>query len=215
MRFVKLQVAVLLVAAVAVVGLGADLVLKNRAENELATQVMARVPQTSGVRAKIRSFPFVGRLARSGEIAQLDVMAQHSGAGDLSLNEILVKVEGVEMDTGAAMRGRAVVRSIKRGSVRADLRQNEINSRLPKQFQVELQQGAAVVSGPGGSQAKLTVSPEGAIRLSIGERPLLDLPLPNTALLPCRPEATFVPGAIRLVCTFDEVPPLLLDLAQR
>jgi len=215
MRFLKLQVLLLLLAVVAVGSLGADVVLKNRAETELADRVMAKVPQTSGVRARIRSFPFVGRLALSGHVEQVDVTAQHSGAGGVDLNDITVRVEDVEMDTGAALHGQAVVRSIKRGFVRADLRQDRVNALLPKQFQVQLQQGSAAITGPGGSQAQLTATPEGKIVLGIANRALLELPLPKTALLPCHPTATFVPGAIRLSCTFSEVPELLIRLAQR
>jgi len=215
MRFVKLQVVLLLVGVVVLLGLGADVVLKNQAETELARRITAKVPQTNGVRARIRSFPFVGRVLVSGQISQVDVTAQHSAAGGVDLNDIVVRVEEVEMDTGAAMDGRVVVRSITRGSVRADLRQGEINRRLPRQVQVELQQGSAAVSGPFGSEAKLTVSPEGVVQLRAGERTLLDLPLPKTELLPCLPSATFVTGAIRLTCEFSEIPDVLVDLAQR
>lgn len=215
MRYLKLQVLFLLLAVLAVGAVGADGVLKNRAETELAEQITQRVPETTGVRARIRSFPFVGRLLVSGKVSQVDVTAQHSAAGGLALADIRVRVEEVEMDTDAAMDGRAVVKSIDRGSVQADLRQSEINSRLPRGFQVQMGQGTATVSGPGGAEARLALSPEGRIQLRIANRALLDLPLPETALLPCRPEATFVPGALRLVCTFTEVPPLLLDLAQR
>ena len=215
MRFLKLQVLFLLLGVVVVGAVAADVVLKNRAETELAAQIADRVPDTTGVRTRIRSFPFVGRLLVSGKVSHVDVTAQRSAAGGVALSDIRVRAEEVEMDSDAAMGGRAVVRSIKRGSVRADLGQDQINSRLPRGFQVQLQPGAAVVSGPGGAQAKLTVSPDGKVQLRIANRSLLDLALPDTALLPCRPTPTFVTGAVRLSCTFTEVPKLLLDLARR
>ena len=214
MRFLKLQVLLLVLAVLAVGAVAADVVLKNRAETELAAQIANRVPETTGVRTRIRSFPFVGRLLVSGQVSHVDVMAQHSAAGGVALNDIRVRAEEVELDSGAAMDGRAVVRSIKRGSVQADLRQDQINSRLPRGFQVQLEPGSAVVSGPGGAQAKLTVSPEGRIQVRIANRSLLDLVLPDTALLPCRPTPTFITGALRLSSTFTEVPKLLLDLAR-
>ncbi len=215
MRFLKLQVMLLLLAVVAVAALGADIVLKNRAETELVAQINRRVPEANGVRARIRSFPFVGRLLVSGKVSQVDVTAQHSETGGLALSDIRVRVEEVEMDTDAAMDGRAVVRSIERGSLRADLREDRINARLPKQVQVRLEEGSATVSGPGGSEAKLTLSPEGKVQLRVANRLVLDLALPETQLLPCRPTATFVTGALRLTCEFTEVPPLLFDLARR
>ena len=215
MRFLKLQVLLLLLAVLAVGALAFDIVMKNRAETELAAQITERVADTNGVRARIRSFPFVGRLLLSGKVSHVDVTAQHSGAGGVDLADIRVRAEEVELDTDAAMDGRAVVKSIQRGSVQADLRQDQINSRLPRGIQVRLQPGAAVVSGPGGSEAQLTVTPEGKVQLRIGNRTLLDLALPDTKLLPCRPQATFVTGAVRLSCAFTEVPPLLLDLARR
>jgi len=214
MRFVKLQVALLLVAVLVVGGLGADVVLKGRAEARLAAEVMAQSPNTDGVRAHIRSFPFLARLLTSGKVAQVDITAQHANPGGVALSDLFIELDEVELDPGQARRGRAVVRSIKRGRVRADLGQDQINSRLPKQFQVQLQQGRAVIDGPGGTEAKLTISPEGMIQLRVGGRSLLDLPVPDTDLLPCRPSATFVRGALRLSCGFTEVPPLLLDLAR-
>ncbi len=215
MRFLKLQVLFLFLAVLAVGALGADVVLKNRAETELAAAVTQRVPGTTGVRAKISSFPFVGRLLLSDEVPRVVITAQHSTVGDLSLSDIRVQADDVEMDSDAAMDGRAVVRSIGRGSVEADLRQDVINDRLPRGFSVQLQAGRAVVTGPAGVQAQLVATPEGSIQLRAANRSLLNLPFPKTELLPCQPEATFVSGAVRLTCTFDEAPRLLLDLARQ
>lgn len=214
MRFVKLQVLLLLLTVVVVGALAADVALKGRAESQLAAEVMAREPETTGVRARIRSFPFVGRLLISGKVGQIDVTAQRAEPSDVALTDIRVRAEDVVLDTGEASRGRTVVRSIGRGSVQADLGQEEINSRLPKQLRVQLEEGRAVISGPGGAEGQLTVNPQGMIQLRIAGRSVLDLPLPNTSLLPCRPSATFVTGAVRLTCEFTEVPPLLLDLAR-
>jgi len=214
MRFVRLQVALLLAAVVVVGALGADVVLKGRAEARLAAEVMAQSPDTNGVQARIRSFPFLARLLTSGKVAQVDITAQHANPGGVALSDLFVQLDEVELDPDQARRGRAVVRSIGRGRVRADLGQDQINSRLPRQFQVQLEQGRAVINGPGGTEGKLTISPEGRIQLRIGSRSLLDLPVPDSALLPCRPSAIFVPGALRLSCDFTEVPPLLLDLTR-
>ena len=214
MRFLKLQVLFLFLAVVAVGALGADMVLKNRAETELAAAVVARVPETTGVRAKVSSFPFVGRLLVSGRVPRVVVTAQHTTVGQVSLNDIRVQADDVEMDSDAAMDGRAVVRSIGAGSVQAHLRQGEINARLPRGFSVQLEAGRATVTGPAAVKAQLTSTPQG-IQLKAGDRTLFDLPFPKTELLPCQPAVTFVSGAVRLACTFDEVPPLLLDLAER
>lgn len=212
MRMLKTQVLLLLLAVVVVGGLGADIVLKNRAESRLAAEIVTRAPGTTGVQARIRSFPFVGRLLVSGRVAQIDVTAQHASPGGVSLFDIRLRVEDVVMDAGEATRGRAVVRSIGRGSLQADLGQDEINARLPKQFQVRLQQGAAVISGPGGAEGTLTAK-DGRVQLRVGGRSVLDLAVPTSALLPCTPVGTFVAGAVRLTCNFTEVPEVLVDLA--
>lgn len=214
MRFLKVQVLLLLVAVVVVGGLALDVVLKNRAETELAAEVARRVPGTTGIEADISSFPFVGRLLLSGTVSKVVVTAQHSDSGGVGLSDVRVVVEDVEMDSKAARDGRAVVRSIGAGSAQADLRANEINPHLPRGYQVELQPGKAVVKGPGASLAQFVTTPEGAIELRVADRALASLPFPKTDLLPCAPAAAFVSGAVRLTCTFDEVPPLLLDLAQ-
>jgi hypothetical protein len=215
MRFLKVQVLFLLIAVVVVGALAADVVLKNRAETELAAEVGRRVPGTTGVEADISSFPFVGRLLVSGTVPKVVVTAQHADSGSIGLSDVRVVVEDVEMDSRAARDGRAVVRTIGAGSVQADLRANEINPFLPRGYQVDLQEGKAVVRGPGAALAQFVTTPQGAIQLRVADRALVDLPFPKTDLLPCAPAAAFVTGAVRLTCSFDEVPPLLLDLAQR
>lgn len=215
MRFLKLQVLMLLIAVVAVAALAADLVLRNRAETELSAEVARRVPGTTGIETSISSFPFVGRLLTSGQVPKVVVTAQHTTVGELSLADIRVQLDDVEMDSGEAMDGRAVVRSIRSGSAMAELRQDEINTLLPRGFSVQLQAGRAVVSGAGAVQAQLVATPAGLLQLRVADRALFELPFPRTDLLPCSPAATFVSGAVRLACTFDEVPPLLVDLAQR
>lgn len=215
MRFLKLQVLLLLIAVVAVGGLAFDVVLKNRAETELAAEVGRRVPGTTGIEATISSFPFVGRLLLSGQVPKVVVTAQHSTVGELSLADVQVQAVDVEMDTGAARNGRVVVRSIGGGSAAADLRQDQINPRLPRGFSVQLQNGKAVVSGPSSVKAELVGTPEGSLALQAAGKTLYELAIPKTDLLPCTPAASFVSGAVRLSCAFDEVPPLLLELAQR
>lgn len=215
MRFLKLQVLLLLIAVVVVVGLAFDVVLKNRAETELAVEIARRVPGTTGIKADISSFPFVGRLLVSGTVPEVVVTAQHAESGSIGLSDVRVVVEEVEMDTQAARDGRAVVKSIGRGTVQADLRANEINPFLPRGYQVELQPGKATVRGPGASLAQFVTTPEGKIQLRVAEKALVDLPFPTTDLLPCAPDAAFISGAVRLTCSFDKVPPLLLDLARQ
>lgn len=214
MRLLKLQVLLLVVAVVAVGGLVFDFVVKNRAETALAEQVANRVAGTSGVGVAISSFPFVGRLAVSGQVPKIVVKVQQSTAGEVPLTDIRVLVENVKLDTQAALDGRAVVQSIGRGSVQADLREDEINRRLPRGYSVQLQAGKAVVSGPLGTKAELVSTPSGSLSLRLAGASLLDLRFPTTDLLPCRPTATFVRGAARLACTFTEVPRVLIDLAQ-
>jgi len=195
MRFLKLQVLLLVFAVAAVVALGADVLLKNQAQTELASRVEARVPGTTGVDAKISSFPFVGRLLLSGRVPEV--------------------VEDVEMDSGAARQGRAVVQSIGRGSVRADLREEEVNPHLPRGYRVHFEDNRATVTGPLQVPAQLVATPQGELQLRVANRSLFDLPFPKTALLPCSPQAAFIGGAVRLSCTFDKVPPVLLNLAKR
>jgi hypothetical protein len=214
-RLLKLQVLLLVLAVVVVATLAADVVLKNRAETELAHEVAARAPGTTGVDAKISSFPFVGRLLLSGTVPKVVVTAQHTSVAEVSLDDIRIEVDDVTMDSGAARQGKAVVQSIRRGSVQADLRQDQINSRLPRGYQVQLQAGKAALSGPNAGQAQLVTTPEGSVQLRAANRSLFDLPFPKTDLLPCAPTATFVGGAVRLTCTFDRIPPLLANLAKR
>ena len=175
MRFLKLQVLFLVVAVVVVGALIADVVLKNRAETALAEVVTTRVAQTTGVRAKITSFPFVGRIIASGHVPKVVVTAQNSEVGDIALSDVRVQVEDVEMDRDAAMDGRVVVKSIGRGTVQADLRQDQINRLLPRGYSVQLEQDKAAVSGPGASLGQVKTTAEGTIQLSVLNRVLLDL----------------------------------------
>ena len=214
MRLLKLQVFLLVLAVMVVAALGFDVVLKNRAETELASEVAARAPGTTGVGAKISSFPFVGRLLVSGRVPKVVVTAQHTSVADVSMEDIRIEVEDVKMDAQEARHGKAVVQAIRSGRVQADLRQDEINSRLPRGYQVQLSDGKAVVNGPVALPAQLVTTPEGSVQLRVANRSLFDLPFPKTDLLPCRPKATFISGALRLSCTFDTIPPLLVNLAK-
>lgn len=213
-RILKFQIFVLVLVVLAVVALVADVVVKRRAETELAAQVTKRAAGTTGVRAKISSFPFVGRLAVSGQVPKIVVSAESSATGALPLANIRVEVEDVKLDTGAAVDGRVVVQSIGRGSVQADVDQDEINRRLPLGYRVQLLVGKAVVTGPASIRAELVSTSSGALALRVAGKSLIELPFPTTTLLPCRPTATFVSGAARLTCTFTGVPKLLLDLAR-
>jgi hypothetical protein len=192
----------------------ADVFVRGEAERALAAAVEREAPGTHGTSASIGSFPFVGRLVVRGQVPVVTVRAREARAAELPLRDVSVTVHDVHLDTGQAVKGKVRITSAGHGSLDATVTQDDLNRRLPG-VHVVLTPGQAEVGGPAGVKGELVTSTKGRLVLRVAGRTLFEIPLAVAGLLPCEPEVAIDQGALRLSCSFDDVPDVLLRAASR
>jgi hypothetical protein len=207
----KLLVALGIVACL----LGAaDVVLKEMAEDQIASVAHEQIPDAGPTSADIDSFPFVGRLVWGGFVSSVSVTQHDVVAGPLRVARVEVALDGVHLDRGRLFSDREVfLTRVDAGVVTATITDDEISRLI----------GVAVRFTPGVAHATLRgveVEVRAAVRddaliLSPAAGAQLRLPIPRIPLVPCVAEANIRDGVIELSCAIDQIPPELLRGAQR
>lgn len=190
----------------------ADLTARRVAERELAQRVSARVPSAAGSSAEIRSFPFLGRLLASGQVAQVDAGVSDVTVRGLRFASIAVDLRGVRLSRRQLVNDRRVVlEAIEHGRVRAEVRQDALTQVLG--VPVTLQPGHASVTVAGRQLGADVAVRDGKliVRAAGFSVPALDVTGP---LLPCVANAEVGQGRVLLTCDFTEVPAELRAGAQ-
>ncbi|MFN2503830.1 MAG: LmeA family phospholipid-binding protein [Acidimicrobiales bacterium] len=200
-----LVVVGIVVLAVAV---AADVILRQAAEEELAARVQEEVPAAETTSARIRSFPFLGRLLVSGNVSEIDARLDDVTVEQLLFDFIAVRLHGVEVERDTLLGDRRVVlKRIDRGQVRAEVSEEALVDVLG--LPVTLEDGRASVeilgqqvgAGLAIQEGRLVVS---GLDISL---PALDLTGP---LLPCVSNVEILAGRLALTCDFTEIPRELL-----
>ena len=197
---------ILLVLLGLIVGLlvAADLTARRVAEDELAERVAARVPQAESTSARVRSFPFLGRLLTSGQVAEVDASVTDVTVRGLRFASVSVAIHGAKISRQEALDNRRIVLTgIDRGRATAQVDAAALSKALG--VPIALDRGRASVTVAG---VKVTASVEVRDgRLLVGgigvNLPALDLVAP---LLPCLPNAVVEAGKVVLTCDFTEIP---------
>ena len=204
---------IFLVALIGLLGVG-DVFAKGFAEGELAAKVESSVDGSAGVDADIDSFPFVGRLLVSGEVPELELRVDELSGRSLELTEVFVRLEGVVLDKSNLTKGEAEVKSIDRGHVEMTITASALDAIVPDEVELALDDGRLSAEVRGRSvDIELTVSERGELVLRIPPFPSVTIALPGSTLFPCRPDAELTGDEVHLTCSFDEVPPALLRVA--
>lgn len=181
--------ALLILTALA---LAADVVAKERAEAAITARVASSLPEGSAVSVQLRSFPFLARLAVTGEVAAVDVIAQDVPAGPLRFSRVATHLTDVRLDRSQLLDRRIAINGIDEGSVAAIVERRELEALLPGDLtlppQLTLSQGALLV---------------GAARVDI----------PLVPLVPCVSDAEIVRASVRFTCRFERLPVALRALA--
>lgn len=195
----------------------ADVGTRRFAEAELAAKVERSVQGSAGVDVDIDSFPFTAQLLATGEVPRLDLRVERLSGRSLELTDTLVRLEGVVIDKSRLTSGKAEVKSIERGTVALTIEASALASLVPDEVDLVLEGGRLQASFRGREVAAATVeiSEEGALELTIPPLPVVSIVLPGRTLFPCRPNAELVGREMRLRCSFDEVPPALLRVANQ
>ncbi|MEA2702459.1 MAG: LmeA-like phospholipid-binding [Actinomycetota bacterium] len=190
---------------------GADLVARRVAEDQLRQQVVAKVQPDGPVSASISSFPFVGRLLLSGTIPEVKVSLADVTVRGFTFASVGVVLESVRIDRDALVQDRRVaLLGIGRGTAVVEISADEI-SRLVK-VPVVLETGRARVR-LNGRLVDVAARVEGS-RLVVAAAgvTLGAVDIPPLPLVSCLSGTEIRPGRLRLTCSIDEVP---VELAGR
>ncbi len=193
------------VLAIIIGGLSiADVVVKDSVQSAVASRIESRSPG-SHASVRISSFPFVGRLAVSGDVPKLVADVTNVDAGAITFSSVRLTITDLKVDRGQLYHGRVKPISIQRGRVVASIAQSSVDSAV--HLPLVLRPGR-VRTGPISVPARLTVSGD-RIGFSAAGLPSLSIVIPVLDILPCVGSARIVTGAVRLSCRFRALPPLL------
>ncbi|MBO0748408.1 MAG: LmeA family phospholipid-binding protein, partial [Acidimicrobiaceae bacterium] len=202
-RLIGVLVAVALILGLLALG---DVWVRHRVQTRMAEHIQSRVPGSTAS-VHITSFPFLGRLAVSGKVPELDARVRGVSAFGLDFSTINVVVHGLEVDNSKLFSREVILQGIDSGSVVGDIPQSSID-RLTG-LSVGLGSGTVEVAG-------VTLTPSvsvtgGAIVVTLPHLPEIRLPIPELPLLPCVGSVAIIPGALRLSCQLTQLPPALAN----
>lgn len=190
----------------------ADIWVKTWAEGKVEELAESRLEGVAGVDVSFRGFPFVGRLVVLGEIDGMEVRFDEVVQQQLRFAQTGFELSGIAIDRGAFISDRDVdLTDIDSGTVFAEITQEEISRVV----------GTTVVFEPG--LAKITVAGQTA-QASVAVRdgtlvlvPLngteIGVPIPTSDALPCAAQGTVLKGRIRVSCSVDTIPAVLVQAA--
>ena len=204
----KKLAALVVLVVLAALYLGADVVVRNRAESTIATKVEAALPGTSAT-VRMPSLPFTGHLAVGGDVPSLRVALTGLKVGPFAVQTVTLDASTVDLDRGKLLSGSVVVTSVRSATVTAVLTQEAIDAGagLP----ITLGQGAVGVAG---LQVPATVSIAGGdVDVKVAGLRTIAIPLLPPSLLPCTLQGTIEPGQLVLGCTATSLPPVLAQAA--
>lgn len=184
-----------LVAVVAFIG---DRAAKGYAEDAIETSIRQQIQGVSEVEASIGSFPFVGRLLVQGKVSRFELTLHEVLGYRLPVEELRLSVDGLELDRGS-LRDRNDVEITGVDSVRVDL--------------LVTRENVEAVLGPL-TDVAFSLADGTTLRVEDGDVVLgagIRFPLPGSELLPCAATATVDDGHVRIVCTSDHLPQVVLD----
>ncbi|MGH9157540.1 MAG: LmeA family phospholipid-binding protein [Acidimicrobiales bacterium] len=188
---------------------GVDLAARAAAERRLETRAVRAAGQGATASAEIGSFPFLARLLLAGEVPEVSVRAEHVTAGPLTLDAVVLDLDGVSLDRSALYGGEVRLRDIDGGTVTVEFDAVLLADALD--VPVEISAGALRVAVAGQPVTARAMVDNGELVVSVAGLPALRLVVPRTELSPCRAaEVTVVGDRLRLSCRIDSVPPGLL-----
>ena len=201
----KLVVMAIVLGLLAVV----DLSAKSLAEQGMEERAAAHVGASS-VRAAIRSLPFIPRVLLTNRVPEVHFELADVTAGSLVLPEVVIDLQGVEIDGDRLRSDREVeLRSIDRGRLSFDLTQRTLSDALGQDIRIG--GGRVQVSIAGRLVGAAPSISEGALVLKVdGPLPALRLPIPQTDIVPCVASVTVLAERLRVSCSLEEIPPALI-----
>jgi hypothetical protein len=188
---------------IAVLLLGADVATRGFVSAAISDRAQRQAPSGATVSASVGGFPFLPPLVFGGRVDRASVHVENLSAKVVVFAEVDMTLVGVELDRGELIGDRkARITKIDRGTVRAVVTAESLSRALH----------VPVVMTPGRvTAAGVVVTPTVRNqRLAIG-----GLTIPPTRYMPCVSDVSVEDGRMELSCTIHDVPPALLDAAQR
>ncbi|MCU1380464.1 MAG: hypothetical protein JWN29_3447 [Acidimicrobiales bacterium] len=187
-----------------------DLAARSVAESAVESGVRSRVQGVGAVDAQIHSFPFTGRLVAQGKVSTLDLRLSEVTGHGIDVAWVRLEAKGLKLDRNVLL-GSAHVRITGVDTVTVTANITEAEIRKATGADVRLLDGKAQVTAAGvTATADVTVS-DGKIRLEVAGLPVLTVPVPDNALLPCPVQARVVAGAVLASCTAHQLPGIVVD----
>jgi hypothetical protein len=201
---------IVLVLVVSLAGV-LDFFAKGFSEEEIAAAIEHRSDDRIGeAKASISSFPYLGRLLGQGDIDHIDITMRSLHITQ-PVDEVKVHIDGLHMDRNALLgESHIEIKKVDRVSVSVLVAARRIQA-LADQIGLSLvfENDAVRLAGQRldvtTTAGLLTVSGTGLTPLSV------PIPAGDAEVLPCQPGAKVEQAGIRLSCTTDRVPKLLLD----
>lgn len=180
------------------------------AESQLRDRVVEAARPGGGASAKIRSFPFLGRLLASGSVSRVQVSVADVTVQDVAFARLSVDLHDVVFDRQSFVADRTVeLRSIGRGTGVAEVTAAEL-SRLVG-VPVTLEAGRARVSVAGQLVTATATVRDNTLRMAVAGVNVPPLRIPKLPLVPCATNVAILPGRLRLTCDLDQVPVELVN----
>ena len=195
----------LLAVVIAVLLVVADFGARSAVESQLTERVELAAEPEGSTSARISSFPFLARLLTSGEVSRVRVVTAGVTVEGLTLARVAVDLDDVTVDRDRLLSERKIVlTALERGTVHAEVTQEELSERLG--VPVTLEAGRARVRVAGQTLTATASVTNNTLRLSVSGFSVPSLRIPRLPLVPCVADAEIVPGRVRLSCSVDEVP---------
>jgi len=201
-RALRWLIGLVVVLALAL-GIG-DVVVRDHVQSAVAARIERQAPGSHAT-VRISSFPFLGRLAVSGQVLDVDADVTGVTDGHVHFSHVVLHLADLMVSRHAIVKGKLRATSLRSGSVTAEVTQASLR--------VETGQPVTIGDGTLGldghtvpatvkvSGGVVTVEADGAARLSLA--------VPSLAIVPCLSSARLVPGALELTCRFTGLPAAL------
>jgi hypothetical protein len=202
-----------------------DQAAKGWAESTLAERAAAYYAPGSTSSARVRSFPFIGRLLFLGSIPRVDVDLDDFGVEAVVIRNLSLQASDVKIDRGELFSGRVHLDDVGRGRMVATVDGPSLAKAVgldvrftPDEVQVHKRIRGVDVFATGKVTVNgnlVTVTPTAVQGLNVPASGFaISYKIPGIELLPCQADVQIIENGLVLACDITDIPPALLQVAQ-